>query len=306
MTSVLEVRHEALLGIPLRNACGEGPVWHAEQGCWYWIDLPARSIHRLDPASGVLRQWSVDEHLGCMVLRADGGLTCSCVFGIFDVDLPEEGGQALQRRLASVTHAQPGMRFNDGRCDRQGRLWVSSMVMDISLASPAGNWYCYKRADGLQCMEGGYVIPNGSAFSPDGKTFYSSDTHRNVRMVWAWDYDIAEGRAHSRRVFVDMRDMRDMVRRPDGAAVDTEGCYWICCLDEGCIKRFTPGGVLDQVWKTPMLKPTMCAFGGEDMRTLMVTSLSRGPEDLAGDPEGGRLLMFRPGAQGIAEPRLAG
>lgn len=303
MTQVLEVGREALLDIPLRNACGEGPVWHRAQRCWYWIDIPGRSIHRLDPASGVLRQWSVDETLGSMVLRADGGLTCSCVSGIFDVDLPEAGEQAVQRRIASIEHAQPGMRFNDGRCDRQGRLWVSSMVMDISLASAAGNWYRFTRADGLQCMDKGYIIPNGSAFSPDGKTLYISDSHRDVRMVWAWDYDIDEGCAHSRRVFV---DMREMVGRPDGAAVDSEGCYWICCLDEGCIKRFTPAGVLDQVWKTPMFKPTMCAFGGDDMRTLLVTSLSRGAEDLAGDPEGGRLLMFRPGAQGIAEPALAG
>lgn len=302
MTQIIDVDRAALLDLPLRNATGEGPVWHREQRCWYWIDLPARAIHRLDPANGQLRRWTVDETLGCMVLRADGGLTCACVSGIFDVDLPEDGEQAVQRRLADVTHAQDGMRFNDGRCDRQGRLWVSSMVMDISLAAAAGNWYRFTRGDGLRQMDGGYIIPNGSAFSPDGKVFYSSDTHRNVRMVWAFDYDVDEGRAHSRRVFV---DMRAMVGRPDGAAVDADGCYWICCLDEGCIKRFTPSGALDQVWRTPMLKPTMCAFGGDDLRTLLVTSMSRGSEDLLTDPQGGRLLMFRPGAQGVAEPRLA-
>lgn len=303
MTQQFQIGREAILDIEPRNACGEGPVWVAEQQCWMWIDLPARAIFRLEPSNGQVRRWYVDETLGSMVLRADGGLTCSCVSGIFDVDLPEDSEQARQRRIASVEHAQPGMRFNDGRCDRQGRLWVSSMVMDISLASPAGNWYRFTRADGLQCMERGYIIPNGSAFSPDGKTFYSSDTHREVRMLWAWDYDIDEGRAHNRRVFV---DMREMVGRPDGAAVDTDGCYWICCLDEGCIKRFTPQGRLDQVWQTPMLKPTMCAFGGPDLRTLLVTSLSRGPDDLIGDPDGGRVLMLRPGAQGIPEPRLAG
>ncbi|KAF7599378.1 MAG: gluconolactonase [Candidatus Dactylopiibacterium carminicum] len=302
MSTSSEVGRSCLLDPSLRCATGENPLWHEGERRWYWLDLPARAIFRLDPASGSTLQWQVDEHLGCMVPRADGGFTCGCVSGLFDVELPSAGGQALQRLRIAAAHARPDTRFNDGRCDRQGRLWVSGMVMNNTQALAVGCWYRYTPTEGLRCMDSGYVTPNGSAFSPDGRTLYTSDSFRDVCKVWAWDYDPETGLVGGRRCFIDMHGAPG---RPDGAAVDTDGCYWICCADGGCIQRYTPQGVLDQVWRTPMLKPTMCAFGGEDMRTLLVTSMCRGPADLATDPEAGRLLMFRPGAQGIVEPRLA-
>nr|WP_274389692.1 SMP-30/gluconolactonase/LRE family protein [Azospirillum doebereinerae] len=286
----------------MRNGNGENPVWDADRRDWTWIDIPGRSVHRLDPSSGRHRRWTLPEMIGSLVLRPDGGAVCGCETGVFDVDLPEEGGEATVARLAAAPFPKDGMRFNDGRCDRQGRLWVSGMVKDITQGDTSGAWYRFTRADGLtETGLTGFVIPNGSAFSPDGRILYASDTHRDVRMVWSWDYDPDTGTARDRRPFV---DMRAMVGRPDGATVDVDGCYWICCLDEGCIKRFTPQGVLDRRIEVPMRKPTMCAFGGDDLRTMLVTSLSRGPADLAEDPHGGRVLMFDPGVQGLPEPRL--
>lgn len=306
--SVTRIGLEAVIDPELRNGTGENPVWDAERGLWTWIDIPARAVHRLDPSSGVHRRWTLPEMIGSLVLRPDGGVVCACETGVFDVDLPGEdgpgeGGEAVVTTLATHRFPKEGMRFNDGRCDRQGRFWLSSMVMDISKGDSSGLWHRFTRADGLtETGTGGYIIPNGSAFSPDGRTLYASDSHRDVRMVWAWDYDPDTGTAGNRRPFI---DMRAMVGRPDGAAVDADGCYWICCLDEGCIKRFTPAGELDRRIEVPMRKPTMCAFGGPDLRTMLVTSLSRGPADLAEDPHGGRVLMFDPGAQGLPEPRLA-
>lgn len=291
---------DALICPSVRNAVGESPVWDTNTACWLWIDQAGKAF-RLDPASGEVRHWSVAEKIGSMVLRPDGGMVCSCETGIFDLEL-REAEAAGMTRLASITHPKTGMRFNDGRCDRQGRLWVSTMVMDISLGDAAGRWFRFTRQDGLIASEfGGFVIPNGSAFSPDGKTLYCSDTHRDVRMLWQFDYDIHTGLPSNKRPFV---DLRQEVGRPDGAAVDVDGCYWICGLDEGCIMRFTPQGQLDRKMLLPMQKPTMCAFGGADGQTMLVTSLCRGEKDLETDPHAGRLLMFRPGAQGIVEPRL--
>ena len=303
MTAVTTIGLDAVVDPDLRNGTGENPVWDAERALWTWIDIPARAFHRLDPSSGVHRRWTLPEMIGCLALRPDGGVVCACETGVFDVELPGEGGEAVVTTLATHRFPKEGMRFNDGRCDRQGRLWLSSMVMDISKGDASGRWHRFTRADGLtETGAGSYIIPNGSAFSPDGRIFYASDSHRDVRMVWAWDYDPDTGTARGRRPFI---DMRAMVGRPDGAAVDADGCYWICCLDEGCIKRFTPSGMLDRRIEVPMRKPTMCAFGGPDLRTMLVTSLCRGPADLAEDPHGGRVLMFDPGAQGIPEPRLA-
>ena len=291
---------DALICPEVHNAVGESPVWDVNAACWLWIDQ-AGKVLRLDPATGKTRHWSVTEKIGSMVLRPDGGLVCSCETGIFDVDLGE-GEAASMTRLASITHPKSGMRFNDGRCDRQGRLWVSTMVMDISLGDASGSWFRFTRDEGLiPSRFGDFVIPNGSAFSPDGKTFYCSDTHRDVRMLWRFDYDTEAGVLRNKRPFVDLRDAPG---RPDGAAVDVDGCYWICGLDEGSIMRFTPQGKLDHKFMLPMQKPTMCAFGGADGQTMLVTSLCRGEKDLETDPHAGRLVMFRPGAQGIVESRL--
>ncbi|MCM2339621.1 SMP-30/gluconolactonase/LRE family protein [Rhodoferax sp.] len=291
---------DALLCPEVRNAVGESPVWDVNSACWLWIDQ-AGKVFRLDPATGETRHWSVTEKIGSMVLRPDGGLVCCCETGIFDVELGESEAAGMTR-LASITHPKTGMRFNDGRCDRQGRLWVSTMVMDISLGDASGSWFRYTRQEGLIASDfGDFVIPNGSAFSPDGKTFYCSDTHRDVRMLWQFDYDTDAGVPSNKRPFVDLRDAPG---RPDGAAVDVDGCYWICGLDEGSIMRFTPQGKLDHKFMLPMQKPTMCSFGGADGQTMLVTSLCRGEKDLETDPHAGRLLMFRPGAQGIVEPRL--
>lgn len=300
MTQVITVGAQALILPEIRNNVGESPVWDGNTNSWAWIDQAGKAF-RLDANTGQVRSWSVAEKIGSMVLRLDGGMTCCCETGIFDLMLGDDDA-AEMTRLASITHPQPGMRFNDGRCDRQGRLWVSTMVMDISLGARAGCWFRYTRASGLQACEfDGFVIPNGSAFSPDGQTFYCSDTHRDVRMLWAFDYDTEAGALSNKRVFADLRNVQG---RPDGAAVDVDGCYWVCGLDEGCIMRFTPQGVLDRKIMLPMQKPTMCSFGGEDGQTMLVTSLCRGEHELEADPHAGRLLMFRPGAQGMLEPRL--
>lgn len=306
MSAITRVGLEAVVETGFRDGTGENPIWDAALGRWWWIDQPRGLIHRLDPANGAVESRAVGEIAGSLALTGASLPVLAGERAILAVEFDAPAGRdglAPRRILAEITHARPDMRFNDGRCDRQGRFWVSSMVKDIGLASPSGQLWRFAPGTGLTASpHGGLVIPNGSAFSPDGGTFYVSDTHRDRRMVWAFDYDAETGAAHDRRVFI---DMRDMLGRPDGAAVDTDGCYWICCLDEGCVKRFTPAGVLDRTIEVPMRKPTMCAFGGPDLTTLMVTSLSRGEADLAGDPHGGRVLMFPSGAQGLPEPRLA-
>ncbi len=297
---ITTIGSEYLILPEIRNATGESPVWDSLEKCWKWIDQIGK-IYCFDPKSGVAKIWTSPEKIGSMVLSSNGGMVCSCESGIFDVTLGQIP-EAVTKRLASISHPQPGMRFNDGRCDRQGRLWVSTMVMDISLGAPAGRWFRYTQETGLEASShDGFIIPNGSAFSPDGKIFYCSDTHRDKRVLWAFDYDIDSGTLSNKRLFA---DLKNETGRPDGAAVDTDGCYWVCGLDDGSMMRFTPKGIMDQKFILPMQKPTMCSFGGEDGKTMLVTSLCRGENDLQTDPNAGRLMMFNPGFQGIAEPRL--
>jgi sugar lactone lactonase YvrE len=172
------------------------------------------------------------------------------------------------------------------------------MVRDMGLTSRAGALYRYASASGLQKILTGLITPNGLSFSPDGRTMYLSDSHPAVQLIWAFDYDTASGTPSNQRMFVDMNAHPG---RPDGAAVDADGCYWICANDAGLVHRFTPSGKLDCSLAVPVKKPAMCAFGGVGMDTLFVTSIRPEGIDLSDQPLAGGVFALRPDVHGLPE-----
>ncbi|QSN64719.1 SMP-30/gluconolactonase/LRE family protein [Caballeronia sp. M1242] len=283
-----------------RATVGECPVWHSKDCALYFVDIPDRRIVRLHVESGRRADWTLPEQIACFAFNAAGAIVAGMESGLHAVALEHAGGVRVTR-LAAPRFAAPGMRFNDGRCDRQGRFWAGTMVQDMSLASPAGALYRYG-ADGVlsEPVVDGLVTQNGLAFSPDGATMYLSDSHPTRRLIWAFDYDVATGTPHNRRVFA---DLHHHAGRPDGAAVDADGCYWTCANDAGRLLRFTPEGKLDRSIALPAVKPAMCAFGGGDLSTLYVTSIR--PAVNATDDDG-CIFVLRPGVQGLPEPEYAG
>jgi sugar lactone lactonase YvrE len=278
---------------------GESPVWCAQEGAWYWVDIPARRIWRFDAASGATRTWSTPEMAACIAMRRGGGLVAGMETGIFSLELGE-GPAASATLLAAPPELGPGMRFNDGRCDRQGRFWAGTMVMDMSAARPDGHLYRYDAARLSAPVVSSLITQNGLSWSPDGRTMYLSDSHPMRQLVWAFDYDVDAGEPHNRRLFVDMVNLPG---RPDGAAVDSDGCYWTCGNDGGCLLRFTPQGRLDRTIDLPMAKPSMCAFGGPELDTLLVTSINPGQ---GADDWAGAVVLVRPGVTGVTEALFAG
>jgi sugar lactone lactonase YvrE len=283
-----------------RSLVGECPVWSAEQGAWFWVDIPAKTIWRLDGA-GRLRSWICSEMVACIAPARDGSILAGMETGLFRLNLHEDG-KVMAVRLAAAPSLGEGRRFNDGRCDRQGRFWSGTMFMDMSAERAVGELYRYSDEGGLsQAVVSGLLTQNGLAFSPDGRTMYLSDSHPLSQQVWAFDYDVDLGLPSNRRPFVDMRPYPG---RPDGAAVDADGCYWTCGNDGGRILRFTPEGRLDRTIEVPMAKPSMCSFGGPDLATLLVTSISAGQDPA--DEWAGATIMLRPGVQGVAETPFGG
>jgi sugar lactone lactonase YvrE len=280
-------------------AVGESPVWHAAEQAWYWVDIPARRIWRLDYASGVVRHWMAAEMVACIAPRAKGGLIAGMESGIFAVDLLDDGTVRAER-LAAPPELAPGMRFNDGRTDRQGRFWSGTMWMDMAAALPVGRLY---RCDGAGLsapLVSDLVTQNGLAWSPDGRTMYLSDSHPTRRRVWTFDYDVDAGVPHDRRLFV---DMAAYAGRPDGAAMDSDGCYWVAGNDGASLLRFTPAGKLDRELSLPVAKPSMPCFGGPDLDTLLVTSIVQPGRE--GDSMAGAVMLVRPGVRGVVEVPFA-
>jgi sugar lactone lactonase YvrE len=284
-----------------QNAVGENPVWHVGEQALYWVDIPAKALHCWRESDGKgqgVQTWHASEMIGCVAMHASGGWIAAMESGIFHL-LPQADGSVTEKRLTSITHPFAGMRFNDGRCDRQGRFLAGTMLMNMADSRQEGYIVSYQKNSTVQTLLQGLYTPNGMAFSPDGRTMYLSDSHPKSQRVWAFDYDTTTGTPSNRREFIDMNPLPG---RPDGAAVDEEGCYWICANDAGLIHRFTPQGKLDQSLQVPVKKPAMCAFGGADMKTLYVTSIRPANMDLTDQPLAGGVFALRPGVRGIPEP----
>jgi sugar lactone lactonase YvrE len=274
----------------------ESPLWSAAERAFFWVDISGRRLWRHDGSAVAARSWALPQQIGCIAPRTGGGLIAALQDGVYALDL---GEQADLRLIAAAPHGAD-MRFNDGRCDRQGRFWVGSMQMRaegrepkgrlarLSAISETGAWQAALRED--------LLVPNGLGFSPDGRKMYFSDSHGSRAQVWACDYDIERGQAGAPELFIPALP----VGRPDGAAVDAEGGYWICANDGAAVLRYTPQGRLDRRIAVPVSKPTMCAFGGPRLDLLLIASMQ--PEDRAAAPLDGALFALSPGISGLPEP----
>ena len=288
---------QAELLLDVRNHTGECPVWNAATQSLYWVDIPANQLNRYRLSDQTLQQWNAPEMLACITRSAvEGQWIAGAQTGVFRATAGPTGGLNFTS-IAPVEHAMAGMRFNDGRCDRQGRFLAGTMLMDMPAAAPVGAIYRLGADGALKKLLDGFVTPNGMAFSPDGRTMYLSDSHPSVRRVWRYAYDTERGIPGNPTPFL---DMGHFAGRPDGAAMDTDGCYWICGIDAGLVHRYTPQGRHDFSIKVPVAKPTMCAFGGADLRTLYITSIR--PANAADtDPAGGLFAIHLHDVQGFPE-----
>ena len=281
-----------------RDQVGESPVWSVAEQALYWVDIEGCLIRRLDWAHRTQLSWRLPERVGCIALSAQGGVVAAMETGVFAVQLMAEGAVRLSC-LATVRHPLANMRFNDGRCDAMGRFWVSTMCMDMSLAAPVGALYCLDESGLGQPRMDGLITPNGIAFSADGETAYLSDSHPSVQKIWAFDFAAPAGELTNRRLFADMTNLPG---RPDGAAVDVHGCYWICGNDAGEVHCFSPNGELLRSLSVPVAKPSMCAFGGPQLNQLLVTSILPASASRTQPGLNGAVFALDAGVAGLAEP----
>jgi sugar lactone lactonase YvrE len=277
---------------------GESPFWHPDEGALYWCDIPGKALHRWHAASGAHRGWSFDVEPGCCAPVPGGTLIVAFRDGLFHFD-PASGERT---RLAKPPYDTASERFNDGKADPQGRFWAGTMSEERGVAKAAlYRW----GADGLKRMAGDISTSNGLAFSPDGRTLYWSDTPSHS--VMAYDFDPVQGTMGAARVFATFepkqpgQGLAGYGGRPDGAAVDIEGAYW-CAMYEGQrLVRFAADGRVLQSIDLPVRCPTMPCFGGPDLRTLYVTTASKGrpAEELAAQPLAGCVLHTRVDVPGL-------
>lgn len=280
-----------------RAGLGEGPTWSVREQVLYWIDIDAPSLNRFDPATGTNHVMRMPASIGAFALRERGGFVVALRDGLW---LAHADG-TLERRVADAPYDPHHHRYNDGRCDAAGRFLVGTMNEQRDAASGA----LYRLDADLRCtpLFGDITISNGLAFSPDGRTMYHADTPTHT--IRAFDYDTATGTPSRPRVFVHWTGETD---RPDGGVVDSEGNYWSAFYRGGKVVKLAPDGHTLAEYPTPAMCPTMCAFGGPDLRTLYLTTSRRmRPEDeLARLPQSGGLFAMQVDVPGLADPVFAG
>ena len=279
-----------------RASLGESPVWSVAEQALYWVDINAPALHRFDPVTGSNTTMPMPAAIGCMALRARGGFIVALRDGVWLVGRDGE----LERRLAQPPYDPAHHRFNDGRCDRQGRFFAGTM--NEKRDANSGALYRVDAAGALTKVVGDVMISNGLAWSPEGRTMYHSDTPAHV--IRAYDYDVRTGTPSNRRVFVQWTGETD---RPDGGAVDSAGNYWSAFYRAGKVVKLSPRGDTLAEFAVPAMCPTMCAFGGGDLRTLYLTSARqmREPDELARLPQSGGIFAMRVDTPGLPEPLAA-
>ncbi len=258
---------------------GEGPFWHRAEQALYFVDIRGQRLYRLNPATDAFQFWAMPSAIGSFGICKDGRAIVALRDGIYFFDFRDE-------KLTFIVNPEAGIttnRFNDGKVGPDGRFWVGSMD-DREEKEPIAGLYRIDHDGSCTTQVTGLLVSNGLAWSQDGNTMYHSDSRH--RFLHAYAYDLATGNISHKR---EVRTFTDAQGRPDGAAMDVEGCYWSAGPSAGVVNRIAPDGTILRRYELPLAAPTMPCFGGPDMKTLFVTSLKSsrlGPEQM------GALISF--------------
>jgi sugar lactone lactonase YvrE len=282
---------------------GECPLWSVAEQVLYWVDIPGRAIHRFNPTTREESMWPMPSEPGCIALSKSGGLIAALRHGFHRFN-PATG--ALEK-IAGAPYDPAQFRFNDGRCDAAGRFHAGAMFEPRTDERAA--MFVLERGRVQEAWgprDGwGVKVSNGLAFSADGRTLFQSDTPNHV--IYQFDVDAKLGSVFNRRVFAQRPANRtdpDYGGRPDGAAIDAEGCYWSAQIEGAQVLRYSHEGTVIGRVSVPARRTTMLAFGGKDLRTMFITTAREGATEaeMARFPDAGRLFAIDLPMAGRAEP----
>jgi sugar lactone lactonase YvrE len=288
--------------LDIKAKVGECPMWHVGEQRLYFVDIGSRTLNRFDPATGTNEVRQFDQALGSFGFRSSGGMIGGFRddgFCTFDF----ETGSRTQ-----IVNPEPGndaYRFNDGRVDPYGAFWCGTMREPIDQTDRGAVIYRCGPDGSADAKVSGLGCSNGIVFDAERRRFYCADTTR--RIIWVFDHDPETGDISNRRIFANTEDVEG---RPDGACLDSEGCYWSACVSGWQIVRYTPDGKIDRTIPVPVQRPTMCAFGGADLDVMYITSIGPNENDprpmAPGQPHAGGVFACRPGVQGVPEGKFKG
>jgi sugar lactone lactonase YvrE len=275
---------------------GEGPLWDPERKLLWWVDILGGIVHAFDPASGQDQAIEVGQAVGAVVLRRDGSLFVFAENAILTLE-PATGRISTALEFPVET---PRRRSNDAKADPSGRVWFGRMTWDHA---PGAASLCRLDADmTISTLFEGLAIPNGMAWTADGRTMYFAESAS--QKVFAYDFDANLGSPTAAREFYDVSPVTSAV--PDGLTLDAEGCMWLGTWTGRSVVRISPAGEMIDRIELPVSQVTSCAFGGPDLADLYITTAREDftADDDVREPLAGCLFRVRPGVRGLP-PNLA-
>jgi sugar lactone lactonase YvrE len=286
-----------------QNIVGESLVWDDRARRLVWVDIIGRKIHRLDPQNLAHESWDMPDIVTSVGLRKDGG----AIVGLGkEVALWDFGGPL--RTLCAVEAGTPNTRLNEGVVAPDGCFWVGTMANNIGpddepvdITEDLGRLWRVDPSGAVSSLGGDRFGITNTFVWLNGDRFVTADTMKNALYLYRWDQ--ARSRIEGRRDFFPGFE-RGL---PDGSCIDAEGFVWNCRVVGGsCVARIAPDGSLDCVVELPCSWPTSCAFGGDALDTLYVTSarFTMSAGHLAANPQEGGLFAVKPGVQGIPTNRF--
>ena len=277
---------------------GEGPIWH--DGHLYSVDILGHKVLIYDPADQREQVIETDGMVGTVVPDANGKVVAATMDRVERID----AATGERETLCEIEADNPGTRLNDGKCDPRGRLWVGTL--DLPEEAPNGSLYRVDADHSVTRVYGGVTVSNGLVWSADRRTMYYIDSPRRCVMAFAYDDD--SGALSGERVALDFETL-GVRGYPDGMTIDAEGRLWVCRWAGWGITCFDPVAetVVTEL-DLPVANVTACAFGGDDLGDLYVTTARKGlsDEEKEAQPLAGRTFVLRPGATGVPASVFAG
>jgi sugar lactone lactonase YvrE len=284
------------------DVLGESPIWLSDQGVVVWVDIRSGILHRLDPVTGERSATEFPTPLGFVLPRRGGGLVVGVGMSIVLVD-PD----GSRRTLVAVEDPTPGNRFNDARCDAQGRLWAGTINVPAVIGAPRVEGTCalYRiDPDGShEIVIDGITVSNGLGWLDEGRTLLHTDTH--TQRITRYTVDVETGQVSDPQVWAEIDRAHGI---PDGMTIDAEDCVWVALFSGGELRRYAPSGEILARYRVPVTGVTCPTFGGPELTDLYATSatLFLTPDEIEQQRVAGSLFRARAGVAGRPELAFAG
>ena len=286
----IEPQFTQLIDIPLK--VGESPVWDERTGDLWFVDIHAPAVFCLRHG-GKLDRFEMPALVGCLGLCESEMIVVGLQTGVHLLD-PASGRLEL---LCDPDEGRPDSRLNDGKIGPDGHFWVGTRDEAVPQTGNARLYRVSPKGDVRHVIDKDMLTSNGLAWSPDGRKMYHSDS--SGLLLEVFDFDPQTGQIGTARR---LHDFGPGEGRPDGGATDSEGFYWSAGVQAGKLNRFSPDGEIVEIYTFPFKGPTMPCFGGPDLKTLYVTSLTTEND---GTSTAGTVIAFDAPVAGVPVQRFA-